>query len=104
MPGITCSAYGTASCGDGRRGIRVPDLGYLTIGEVYVKNGTRSLEMLRLDRFAPRTGRVRTLEEPPPPVVAGGVEGTGRRSIPDEYGNPPGTWRPRQDSNLRPTA
>lgn len=76
MPGITCSAYGTASCGEGRRGIRIPDLGYLTIGEVYVKNGTRALEMLRLDD-APRKGRVRTLSDPQLPVVAGGVEGNG---------------------------
>ena len=77
MPGITCSAYETASCGDGRRGIRIPDFGYLTIGEVFVKNGTRSLEMLRLDRFTARPGRIRTLDSPPPPIVAGGVEGNG---------------------------
>jgi hypothetical protein len=77
MPSITCSAYATASCSEGRRGIRVPDLGFLTIGEVFVKNGARSLEMLRLDRFAKRSGRIRTLEDPPPPIVVGAVEGNG---------------------------
>lgn len=81
-PGITCSAYGSASCGEGRLGIRVADVGYLTIGEVYVKNGARSLEMLRLDRYTPRTGKVRTHEDPPPSVVAGGVEGNGTPIFP----------------------
>lgn len=82
MPGITCSAYGAASCGEGRRGIRIPGFAYLTIGEVYVKNGTRSLEMLRLDPLPPRAGRIRTLGEETLPVVAGGVEGNGTPIFP----------------------
>jgi len=77
MPGITCSAYRAASCGDGRHGIAIPDLGYLVIGDVHVKNGARSLEMLRLDRYTRRVGRIRALDTPPPPVVVAGVEGNG---------------------------
>ena len=82
MPGITCSAYRVSSCGDGRHGIAIPDLGYLTIGEVHVKNGERSLEMLRLDRYTRRVGRVRTLTDTPPAVVVGGVDGNGAPSWP----------------------
>ena len=64
--GVTCSAYGIASCGDGRRGIRIPELGFLRIAEVFVKEGARGITMLRLERTS-RALRVRTNNEPPPP-------------------------------------
>jgi hypothetical protein len=82
IAGITCSAYGNGSCGETRPGVRIPDLGFLTIGEVFVKNGTRSIEMLRLDRFTPRTGRIRTLDGPPPRVVVAGGDSNGAPSWP----------------------
>ena len=74
---ITCSAYERASCEEGPRVIRIAGLGSLTIGAVHVKNGTRALEMLRLDRSVTRPGRIRTLDDTPPPLVIGGVEGNG---------------------------
>ena len=57
--------------------MRIPDLGFLTIGEMFVKNGARSLEMFRLERVVPRVGKIRTNDGPPPPVVVGSVEGNG---------------------------
>ncbi|HYC89474.1 MAG TPA: hypothetical protein VEO54_09715 [Thermoanaerobaculia bacterium] len=83
IAGITCSAYEAATCAAGRRGLRIPDLGFLTIGEVFVKNGMRSIEMLRLDRFSTRPGRIRTLDgPPPPPVVVAAIDSNGAPSWP----------------------
>ncbi|HYC89473.1 MAG TPA: hypothetical protein VEO54_09710 [Thermoanaerobaculia bacterium] len=70
---VTCSAYETASCGEGRRGIRIPDLGFLTIAEIFVKEGARGITMLRLERTSRPVRRVRTHNEPPPPPGDGDV-------------------------------
>lgn len=55
---VTCSAFNSASCGQGRRGIRIVGLGFLVIGEVFVKEGARYIEMLRLERGG-RPGELR---------------------------------------------
>ncbi|HVE70531.1 MAG TPA: hypothetical protein VNI54_04115 [Thermoanaerobaculia bacterium] len=63
---MNCSAYAVATCHGGLRGIRIPDLGFLSIGDVFIKNGARSISMLRLHPM-PRSRRVRTNDDPPPP-------------------------------------
>lgn len=77
---VTCSAFNSASCGEGRRGIRVPGLGFLVIGEVFVKAGARHIEMLRLERSG-RPGELRPNGEGAPPS-AGGADSNGAPSWP----------------------
>jgi len=59
---VTCSAFNSASCGEGRRGIRIAGLGFLVIGEVFVKEGARYIELLRLERNG-RPGEARTTDD-----------------------------------------
>ena len=70
---MNCSAYAIATCHGGLRGIHIPNLGFLSIGEVFIKNGARSISMLRLipDRMSPR--RIRSNDDPPPPPAPGPV-------------------------------
>ena len=72
---IQCSAYGRASCGVAPRRVPVRGLGTLAIGDVFVKNGARYIEMLRLDR-RPREGRLRVDGDDDEGSVGAGDGGT----------------------------
>jgi hypothetical protein len=74
---VQCSAYGRASCGVAARRVLVPGVGALAIGDVFVKNGARYIEMLRLDR-KPREGRLCIeSDDDGGPVSAGGGDSNG---------------------------
>ncbi|HYC61315.1 MAG TPA: choice-of-anchor P family protein [Thermoanaerobaculia bacterium] len=72
VPGssVRCSANGRASCGVAPRGLLIRGLGVLSIGDVFVKNGARHIQMLHLDRRS-REGRVRSDDEGDLSVAAG---------------------------------
>jgi hypothetical protein len=80
--GITCSAYGNASCPPSGRGIRIAGLGVLTIGRIFIKDGARNIQLLSLDRGL-REGRIGTPRQDPdpapwrPPVVVGSSDTNG---------------------------
>ena len=72
---VQCSAYGRASCGVAPRRVLVRGVGTLAIGDVFVKNGARYIEMLRLDR-KPREGRLRVDGDDDEGPVGAGDGGT----------------------------
>ncbi len=72
---ISCSAFRAAVCGSARRAhaIHIPGLGALHIGEVFVRDGWRQINLLRLERTEfertrPIGARVMSDDAPPPPA------------------------------------